>query len=75
METVTFRLERKQIAWLKKQAKVLGRSQASILRDLVDEYLKRPTLHDLAKDFCGSVRGPRDLSARPLTGYGRDSNR
>jgi hypothetical protein len=35
-------------------------------------YKKRPSLHDLAKDFCGSVRGPGDFSTRSLTGYGRD---
>jgi hypothetical protein len=33
---------------------------------------RRLSLHDLAKDFCGSVSGPSDLSTRPLTGYGRD---
>jgi hypothetical protein len=32
----------------------------------------RPSLHDRAKDLCGSVSGPTDLSTRPLTGYGRD---
>ena len=75
METVTLKMERKQIALLKEQAKALGRSQAAIVRDLLDEHLaqkKRPSLHDLAKDLCGCLRGPKDLSTRPLTGYGRD---
>jgi hypothetical protein len=39
---------------------------------------KRPSrkrgisLYDLSKDLCGSVSGPRDMSTRKLTGYGRD---
>jgi hypothetical protein len=75
METVTLKVERKHIAFLKEQAKALGRSQAAIVRGLIDERLaknKRPSLHDLTKDLCGSVCGPKDLSTRPLTGYGRD---
>ena len=75
METVTLKMERKHIALLKERAKALGRSRAAVVRDLIDEHLaqkKRPSLHDLAKDLCGSLRGPKDLSTRPLTGYGRD---
>jgi hypothetical protein len=75
METVTLKMDRRQIALLKERAKALKRSQAAIVRDLIDEHLgskKRPSLHDLAKDFCGSVSGPRDMSTRKLTGYGRD---
>ena len=68
-------MEPKHIALLKKQAKALGRSQAAIVRDLIAQHLgekKRPSLHDLAKEFCGSVAGPKDMSTRKLTGYGRD---
>ena len=75
METVTLKMDRKHIALLREQAKALGRSQAAIVRDLIDQHLlpkKRPSLHDLAKDYCGSVSGPPDLSTRKLTGYGRD---
>jgi hypothetical protein len=75
METVTLKMDRRHIALLKEQAKALKRSQAAIVRDLIDEHLgskKRPSLHDLARDFCGSVSGPRDMSTRKLTGYGRD---
>jgi hypothetical protein len=75
METVTLKMERKQIALLKERAKSLGRSQAAIVRELIDEHLtkkKRPSLHDLAKEFCGSLSGPTDMSTRKLTGYGRD---
>ena len=75
METVTLKMERKQIALLKERAKLLGRSQAAIVRDLIDEHLtpnKRPSLHDLARNYCGSVSGPVDMSTRKLTGHGRD---
>ncbi|HTV42936.1 MAG TPA: hypothetical protein VMF08_20395 [Candidatus Sulfotelmatobacter sp.] len=69
------KMERRQIALLKERAKTLGRSQAAIVRDLIDEHLaskKRLSLYERAKDLCGSVRGSKDLSTRPLTGYGRD---
>jgi len=75
METVTLKMERKHITLLKERAKSLGRSRAAVVRDLIDEHLtkkKRPSLHDLAKDFCGSISGPVDMSTRKLTGYGRD---
>lgn len=75
METVTLKMERKQIQLLRERAKALGRSQGAVIRDLIDEHLggrKRPSLHDLAKDYCGSISGPRDMSTRKLTGYGRD---
>lgn len=66
-------MERKQIALLNERAKALGRSKAAIVRDLIDQFLgekKCQSLYERAKDLCGSVRGPKDLSTRPLTGYG-----
>jgi hypothetical protein len=75
METVTLKMDRKHITLLKAQAKALGRSQAAVVRDLIDQHLagkKRLSLYERAKDLCGSVRGSKDLSTRPLTGYGRD---
>ena len=77
METLTLKVDCKHMALLKQQAKALGRSQAAIVRDLIDQHIasspkKRPSLYDRAKDLCGSLRGPKDLSTRPLTGYGRD---
>ena len=75
METVALKMDRKQITLLRERAKALGRSQAAIVRDLIDEHLgseKKLSLYERAKDLCGSVRGSKDLSTRPLTGYGRD---
>jgi hypothetical protein len=75
MKTVTLKLEGQQVAILKERAKALGRSQAAIVRDLIEQHLvpqKRSSLYQRAKDLCGSVRAPKDLSTRPLAGYGRD---
>jgi len=75
METITLKMDRKQIALLKERARALRRSQGAIVRDLIDTHLakkKRPSLLDRAKDICGSVSGPKDLSTRSMTGYGRD---
>ena len=49
METVTLKMERKHLALLKEEAKSLGRSQAAVVRDLIDQHLgnkKRPSLYD-----------------------------
>jgi len=75
MQTVTLKMDRKQIALLRERAKVLRRSQAAIVRELIDEHLggkKRPSLYEQAMDVCGSVRGSKDLSTRRLTRHGRD---
>ena len=72
METVGLKMVRKHIALLKDQAKALGRSRAAVVRDLIEQHLgpkKRPSPYERAKDLCGSVRGPKDLSLRALTGY------
>ena len=74
METVTLKLDRRHIQRLKDHAEATGRSQAVVVRDLIERHLgrKKPSLHDQAKDLCGSVSGARDTSSRKLTGYGRD---
>lgn len=74
MEVITLKLERRQLLMLKEQAKASGRSRAAVLRELIDRHLgkARPSLHDRAKDLCGTIDGPRDLSTRKLKGYGRD---
>ncbi len=68
-------MDKRHIKLLRQRAKALRRSQAAIVRELIDEHLgskKRPSLHDLAGEFCGSISGPRDMSTRKLTAYGRD---
>jgi plasmid stability protein len=75
METVALKLDRRHIALLRQRAKALGRSQGAVVRDLIEQHLadkKQPSLYERASDLCGSVRGPRNLSTKPPTGYGRD---
>ena len=74
VETVTLKLESRQIQKLKARARASGRSQAAIVRELIDRHLAdgAVSLHDRAQDLCGSVRARADLSARRLNGYGRD---
>jgi hypothetical protein len=74
VETLTLKLDRRHIQRLKDQAEASGRSQAAVVRDLIDRHLGRRqrSLHDQAKDLCGSINGAKDLSTRRLKGYGRD---
>ena len=74
METVTLKLDRRQIQKLDRQSKVSGRSRAAVVRDLIERHLQdgSASLHERAKDLCGSVNGVRNLSTRRLAGYGRD---
>jgi hypothetical protein len=76
METVTLKLDRRHVDLLRKRARASGRSQGAVVRDLIEQHLGKRhqhlSLHDRAQDLCGSVSGPRDLSTRRLTGYGRD---
>ena len=74
METVTLKLDRRHIQRLKDQAEASGRSQAAVVRDLIDRHLgrRKRSLHDQAKDLCGSIGGAKDTSTRALKGYGRD---
>jgi len=67
-------MDQRHIALLKERAEALGCSRAAIVRDLIDQHLankRRLSLYQRAKDLCGSVRGSKNLSTRPLTGYGR----
>lgn len=75
MDTVTLKLDRRHIQRLKDHAEATGRSQAAVVRDLIDRHLggrKKASLHEQAKDLAGTVSGSKDMSSRRLTGYGRD---
>lgn len=75
MQTVTLKMPKRHVQLLKDQARTRGCSQSAVIRDLVERHLtpgKRRSLYELAKDLCGSVAGPKDLSTRKLEGYGRD---
>lgn len=75
METMTLKLERRHLQLLKARAQISGRSQAAVIRELIEQHLaggERPSLHDQARDLCGSVLAAPDTSTRKLAGYGRD---
>jgi hypothetical protein len=74
METITLKLDGHHIQRLKDHAKATGRSQGAVVRDLIEKHLgdRKVSLHDRARDLCGSVSVARNASTRRLTGYGRD---
>lgn len=74
METVTLKLDRRQVQKLRERSRATGRSQAAVVRELIDRHLGHttPSLHEQAQDLCGSVAGAKNASTRDLTGYGRD---
>jgi hypothetical protein len=74
VQTVTLKLDRRHVQRLKDQADATGRSQAAVVRDMIDRHLsgKKPSLHERSKDLCGSIDGAKDTSTRSLKGYGRD---
>jgi predicted DNA-binding protein len=60
--TLSVRLTKKLAAWLENAAQRTGMSQGQIVRDQLEracENAERPFMR-----LAGSVRGPRDLSAR-----------
>ena len=71
--TLTIKLKAEQAAWLKKQAAALKRSKGGIVRDLIDQRQagRNGSLGQALADLRGCLRGSKDLSTRPLKGYGR----
>lgn len=68
-------MDRRHVELLKAHAATRGCSQAAVVRELIEDHLGRLTrssLYDQARDLCGCVDGPKDLSIRKLKGYGRD---
>ncbi len=77
MKTLSVKLPAALASWLAKRSRELGRTQSDLVRQALEEQRKgtgRPaTCHDLMKDFCGSFRGPPDLSTNPkyMRDYGK----
>ena len=73
MKTVTIKLEPEQATWLEQQARALKRSKGGIIRELINERqaAKGKSVGHMLRDLRGSLKGSRDLSTRPLKGYGR----
>jgi predicted DNA-binding protein len=67
MKTMSLKIDEAMDRWLESEAQRLGRTKSDIAREALDQRRKgangRPSLHDLAKEACGSIKnGPRDLS-------------
>ena len=73
MRSLTIKLESAQDAWLTQQARALKRSKGDIVRELIQQRQARPngSVGQSLADLRGCLRGSRDLSTRPLKGYGR----
>lgn len=73
MRSLTIKLEPAQDAWLTAQARALKRSKGDIVRELIQQRQTAPngSLSQALADLKGSLRGSKDLSTRPLKGYGR----
>lgn len=73
VKTLTIKLEARQDTWLTKQARSLRRSKGGIIRELIDERQasEGDSLGHALRDLCGSLDGSRNLSIRPMRGYGR----
>jgi len=61
MKGITVKLSDSTLERLRREARVTGRSVAAIVRDCVEGESAREsrTVHDLAGDLAGSVRGSR----------------
>jgi hypothetical protein len=78
MKTVTFKLPEKLDAELEATARAEGVSKSQIMRKAIEDRIgrkpnkKAPRAYDLAKDLCGSLKGPGDLSTNPkhMKGFG-----
>jgi predicted transcriptional regulator len=73
MTTLTIKLEPEQQTWLVRQATALKRSKSGIIRELITQQQVRTdgSVGEALADLCGCLRGSKDLSTRPLKGYGR----
>jgi hypothetical protein len=73
VNSLTIKLQPAQEEWLAQRARLLKRSKGDIVRELIQERLApgSGSLGQALSDLRGSLSGSRDLSTRPLKGYGR----
>jgi len=74
MLSKTFKLEAEQVAWVEEHARTHG-SCGAVIRNLIEQQRENParlSLHQRSKHLIVRNGGAKDLSTRPLTGYGRD---
>jgi hypothetical protein len=80
MKTLCLRIDRTLDRWLTDEAKRLGRTKSDLIRETLDRQRngkpkRSPSVHELAKDYCGIIKGgPRDVSTnmrKYLAGFGK----
>lgn len=59
MKTISVKLPEDALEQLKNEAEATGRTIAAIIRDRVEMFPDRQSVHALAGDLAGSVRGSR----------------
>jgi hypothetical protein len=62
-EKITIRLSRELAAWLEMAAAKRGVSQGKFVRDQLEKAMSNSIVHSFMR-VAGSVRGPKNLSAR-----------
>ncbi len=78
MPTITCKIPAKLNAELEAAARRKRVAKSDIVRTAIERELRRngkriaPTAWDLAKRFCGTVHGPKDLATNPryMEGFG-----
>jgi hypothetical protein len=66
VRTFTLKINESLDRWLMDEAARLGRTKSEIAREALERHRQGKSgrsVHDLMKDFCGSIKGgPRDMS-------------
>jgi len=78
MTTLTCKIPERLDAELEAAARQLRVSKSKIIREALEQRLKRSrkaatlTAYDLAKSVCGTLHGPSDLATNPryMEGFG-----
>jgi hypothetical protein len=76
MKTISVKLPTPMAVWLGQQARELGSTRSAIVRSALErerQGQRAVSCHDLGKNYCGIMKGPRDASVNPryLEGFGQ----
>jgi hypothetical protein len=85
MSTLTIKLPQRLADQLEAEARRLNLPKSRMARQFLEEGLnskqtkggRKKSFHDLAKEHCGSFRGPPDLSTNPkyMDGFANEGKR
>jgi len=68
VKTPTVKIPDPLAAWLSRRARALGRPQSELVREALQrasEGTSGASCHDVFRDVCSVVEGPKDLSTNP----------